>query len=286
MKSKIRNVLRLMRGNPKLFFTMGSAEIKSILLSPVVHPKSPIQKKINGVLFEFDFDLDLMVKQMYFGAFEPVTVEAMKKTLKSGDTFIDVGASIGYLSCIGAGLVGKRGQVHSFEPAPKYFQRLRKMAITNPDYTIIVNNCALGEVRGTSKLDITSRPNIGWNTMVPNFMKSETINNSIEVPVYRLDDYIKEKGLDKISLIKIDVEGFEFPVLKGLQGYFQSPDHRPDMVVEIAPAAYPLLGFTLAQLLEYMERYHYHAFSLINTNAKVDITRLEKTTNVLFRASR
>lgn len=146
----------------------------------------------------------------------------------------------------------------------------------------MVNQCALGEERGRAKIDVTNLPNIGWNTMVPGFMSNETRKKSIEVPRYRLDDYIKEKGLDKISLIKIDVEGFEFPVLKGLQNYFENPDHRPVILCEIAPSAYPLLGYTLAQLSNYMMKTRYRTFSLINTNAETDLARLEETTNVMF----
>ena len=239
MKRKIMKAASLLASNPRLFFKRLVGEIKATRQLP----KSPIQKKINGIIFEFDFDYDPAIKRMYFGIYELETVEVMKKVLKIGDTFLDAGANIGYLSAIGGGLVGKTGQVHSFEPVPEYFQRLKKVAMMNRDYKIVVNQCALGEERGRAKIDVTNLPNIGWNTIVPGFMSNATRKKSIEVPVYRLDDYIKEKGLDKISLIKIDTEGFEFPVLKGLQGYFESTGHRPVILCEIAPPAYPLLGY-------------------------------------------
>jgi len=73
-------------------------------------------KKINGVWFRFDFDLDPRIKKMYLGEYETETVETMKKLLRQGDVFIDVGANIGFLSAVAAGLVG--GQIHSFEPVP------------------------------------------------------------------------------------------------------------------------------------------------------------------------
>ena len=146
------------------------------------------------------------------------------------------------------------------------------MAFRNKDYRIIVNQCALGEKQRRAMIDITNRPNIGWNTMVPNFMSNETRKKSIEVPVYRLDDYIKEKKLDKISLIKIDTEGFEFPILKGLQKYFENTKYRPVIYCEIAPSAYPLLGYTLSQLSDYMKKYSYRSFSPIKINKEINIT--------------
>ena len=64
----------------------------------------------------------------------------------------------------------------------------------------------------------------------------------LEVPARRLDSYIGEKGLGRVSLIKIDVEGLEFSVLRGLSGYLEGTGHRPVIICEIVPYAYPLLG--------------------------------------------
>lgn len=296
--------------NPKLFFKYLHVGAKSVILR---WPKAPIRKRINGVLFEFDFDLDPVIKlvhnplklllqylsigakpnvlAMYYGAYEPDTVRAMKRLLRKGDTFIDVGANIGYLSGIAMGLVGKTGQVHSFEPVPKHFQRLKNLALANKGYKIVVNQCALGEKEGTARIGVSGL-SIGTSTMVPGLLKfkeiaygrrKEIIEEMIEVPAHRLDSYIKEKSIGGVSLIKIDAEGFEFPILKGLSGYFENADHLPAIICEITPPAYPLLGCTLAQLSEYMEKYNYHAFSL--DDAKIDVTKVKEYPNVIFLSS-
>ena len=165
IEDRITNAISLLASNPKLFFKLLISKIK--IKATWQLPESPIQKKINGILFEFDFDYDPAIKNMYLGIYELETVEVMRKILKKGDTFLDIGANICYLSAIGGGLVGKTGQVHSFEPVPEYFQKLKKMAMANSGYKIVVNQCALGEERETAKIDVTNLPNIGWNTMVP-----------------------------------------------------------------------------------------------------------------------
>lgn len=291
----------LLLRNPKLFSKYLYTGARSAIFR---WPKAPIQKRINGVLFEFDFDLDPVIRLvrnplklilqyltigvkpnvlgMYYGAYEPDTVRAMKKLLRKGDAFIDVGASIGYLSAIAMGLVGKTGQVHSFEPVPRHFDRLENLALANKEYNIVVNQCALGEKEGTARIDVSSL-SIGTSTMVPGLRRKEAIEETVEVPTHRLDWYIKEKGISSISLIKIDAEGFEFPILRGLSGYFENTDHLPAIICEITLAAYPLLGCTLVQLLKYMEKYRYHAFSL--GGAKIDATKLEECTNVMFLPS-
>jgi FkbM family methyltransferase len=184
------------------------------------------------------------------------------------------------------GLVGENGDVHSFEPVQEYFLRLKDIATLNSKYNFIVNRCALGEFEGTGKIAVTNLQNIGWNTIVPNFMTKETIKEIQEVPIRRLDNYIKERALKNITLIKIDTEGFEFPVLKGLSKYFENCGILPAIICEIAPTAYPLLGYQLYQLSEYMKKFNYDAFGLNNPNKRIDIIKLENTTNVLFLPQR
>ena len=60
--------------------------------------------------------------------------------------------------------------------------------------------------------------------MVPALMGGGTCIETIKSPVIRLDDYLRERegAIGRVTLIKIDTEGFEFPVLKGLQGFFES----------------------------------------------------------------
>jgi len=267
--------------NPRLFWHKLTFKIRS--LQPL--PRSTVHKRINGILFEFDFNYAPVIEEMFYGGYEPEIIFAMKRFLKEGDTFIDVGANIGYLSAIAMGLVGKTGQVHSFEPVPEHFQRLKDLLGANKEYHLVANRCAAGDEERTASIAVTSLPNIGWNTMVPGFMSQETIKQRVEVPTCRLDRYIREKALRRISLIKIDTEGFEFPVLKGLSGYFEETRDRPRIICEIAPEAYPLLRSTLGQLREYMEQRGYRAVSLIDLGAEIDITKLEKTTDVGFMPS-
>ena len=280
LRARARKIVCLLKSNPRLFFWY----VRYRTAPRCLLPRFPVYKRINGVLFEFDFGLDPVIKGMYFGCYEMEMIEAMKNLLKSGDVFIDVGANIGYLTAIGAGLVGKSGQVHSFEPVPEYFRRLEKMAMMNPDYRIVVNQCALGEKEGTGNICV-ARQNIGWNTMVPNFMKGGTLKETLRISIDRLDSYLEENAIEDVSLIKIDVEGFEFPVLKGLQVYFEKTSNRPAIICEVVPNAYSLLGRKLAELPEYIKEYGYSIFGLVNMHArvKVDVMKLVRTTNVLIQ---
>jgi FkbM family methyltransferase len=246
--------------------------------------KNNIMKEINGVKYEFDFNINSQyIKKIYFNTYRVDLIDIMNQKLENGDIFLDVGANIGYISAIGAGLVGKSGQVHSFEPIPECSSYLEKMKALNPEYNIFVNSCACGDKKGFTNIDV-SASDIRLNTMVPNFLGKNNIKENISVPVCRLDDYIRENSLRNITFIKIDTEGFELKVLKGLQKYFENTRSidRPPIFCEIVPTVYPLLRLSLESLSNYMERYSYHAFDCRDICKKVDITKLEKATYVLF----
>lgn len=245
-------------------------------------PRSPARVVIDGVRFDCYLERDRNYRRMYFGVYEPEIVALLRRFLRPGDTFIDVGANVGYLSAVAASAVGPHGAVHSFEPAPEYFSAAAAMARLNPEYNITVNHQALGAEQGTAAIAITNLANMGWNTLVPDFMSPDTVRETVDVPVTRLDDYLAAHAIDRVALVKIDVEGFEYPVLQGLSGYFERQAHRPPILCEVAPGAYPLLGASLAELSELIRGYGYRSAEVNNLDRPVELERLEETTNVVF----
>ena len=241
----------------------------------------PVKRRINGVLFEFDFSFNPYIKNMYFGWYDTAVTNFMESILRPGDTFIDIGASIGYITAKGAGHVGKTGEVHSFEPAAPHFQKLEKLANINRDYRIIVNQYALGEEKREAELHINEE-HLGGNRIV----SDESPADSVKIAVRRFDTYAEEKKLKDIKLIKIDVEGYEFPVLKGFRNYFEKNSNRPVILCEIFPFAYPLYGATLAEFLQYMGQYGYKGYSIYCPQKEIDIANLAKEEgyDILFRA--
>lgn len=282
----IKKLFYILINNPPFFFKRIFLELKSFIL-PI--PKSPGFKKINGVLFDFNFGYSDKIKQMYVGSYQPIISEIFRKYLKKGDTFIDIGANIGCLSAIAAGYVGENGQVHSFEPVPEYFRKLNALSKMNSRYNIVTNQFALGEKEELSKIYIEGPSDIGNNTFLPDSFDMDVKKSKIiQVPVRRLDSYIKEKGLNNIKLIKIDVEGFEFPVLKGLSDYFAGCSRAgfcPPIICEIIPSAYSHLGYKVRDLLDYMSKFSYYPFEILNTRKRININKIEKEPikDVLFK---
>ena len=243
-------------------------------------PPLPARRQIGDVIFECSLADYHGTAPMYFGSYAVLVVEAMKRFLRRGDIFFDVGANIGYLSAIGADLVGRRGQVHAFEPVPIHFEKLCRLVDLNPEYDITANPFAAGEESSACTIYVTQQA--GQSTLVPSYKSRSEIVDELRVPVVRLDAYIEKHKLGRIALIKIDAEGFELPILKGLQGYLEATGERPAIICEIAPRAYSLLGRKIDELLELVTAYGYTARDLVDCRMPVDLRKIDQVDDVLF----
>ena len=289
----VKIIFEVLAVNPKILFKRIFLMLKSIFL-PVF--KYPSFKKINGVLFSFNFEDHSrfnIKKMIYYDMYEMGVVETLKTFLKEGDTFIDVGANIGYITSVGASLVGKKGWVYSFEPVPEYASKLRNIAELNKEYNIVINQFALSDKSGEEKIYLSDYSNIGANTILPGLIDKEQIRDTIFVQTRRLDEYIEKEKIENIKVIKIDIEGFEYPVLLGLKGFFDKCRFDklltpPLIICEVSPPAYKFLGYKLEDLFEYMKQFNYFPFSILNSEKEFSIARIkqESTVNVLFKVKK
>lgn len=265
----------LLTKNPALFGRVLVTRASAVR-PPVALPRTC---RVGDVLFNLDPDNNPAAAAMYRAAYSPLVVDAMKRYLHPGAVFMDIGANIGYLSAVGAALVGPGGQVHSFEPVPRYFENLRRLAELNPAYSIVANQSAAGAAPSRAAILITHEP--GQNTFVTGYKLGPDVESTLDVPVVRLDSYIEMQNIARVTLIKIDVEGFELPVLEGLRGLFEK-GQRPAIICEVAPRAYRLLGRSVAELNELIRRYGYSAWEIIDGKTRVNLHELRHVTDVLF----
>jgi FkbM family methyltransferase len=241
-------------------------------------PHRPIQTiSLGRVRLELDLR-DENMRNMFLEWYETEEVALLRRMLRPGQIVLDVGANIGYLTAVAAEAVGPTGQVHSFEPAPPYFQRLRRLAELNGKIRIFPVNIAAGSEENRLWLSLSNDRNIGWNTLVSDFMPPNQLQERIQVQVRPLDAYISETALEMVHFIKIDAEGFEFPVLRGLRQCLCH--HRPSVLCEVVPTAYPLLQCSLRDLQDFLKNVRYEACDLYLQ--PLDLQILERTTNVLL----
>jgi FkbM family methyltransferase len=282
-EKSMKNYKKLSIKAIKMLFSNPSGFLKK--MKPYVFRAKSGLIIINGINFNIDLELDPAMRSMYFGSYQYEITDILERFLRKGDTFVDIGANIGYISAFALGLVGQSGEVHSFEPVPCYFARLKKIQQDNPEYNLLLTNFAVGEIKGTATIAVSNVGNIGWNTMVPNFMKEESFEEELAIDVIKLTDYLNENEVQNIRLIKIDTEGFEFPVMKGLQGYLQKIEDNsllPIIIIEVAPSAYPKLNSSCAEFAKFMSELGYVPRSIDNVHRVVQVENLDQTIDVLF----
>ena len=206
--------------------------IKNTILRRIYSHLKRKRVSLNGVTYQFDLRLDKNIINMVMGSYGRDIVRLMKKYLSDSDAFIDVGANIGYLTFVAAGLVGKRGQVHAFEPMRIYFDYLRKFGLDNPDRNIIANNVGLGDTSTVKKMDYAI-DNIGVNTFIEGVIDdSNPAKRTVEnIPIITFDDYTKNHSIGHVGLIKIDTEGYEYFVLQGMREFLMN--NKPPIIVEV-----------------------------------------------------
>ena len=137
----------------------------------------------------------------------------MMKHLKSGQTFMDVGAHFGFFSLLAAALVGEKGRVFAFEPGKTTFGVLQQNA--NSLSQIRIENKAVGAYSGT--LDFWEFPTLfsEYNTTNRDAVPKHIQGEMRHLPVVSLDEYCEEHQVFP-DFIKIDVEGAEWDVLCGM----------------------------------------------------------------------
>lgn len=133
-------------------------------------------------------------------------VRILKAFLKPGAIAVDAGANIGLYSAIMGRLVQDGGRIISFEPVPRLYSCLERNVRDNGLGMVETYNVALGHAEGTCQM-ILSAYNSGDNRLAFG-------SRGISVRMVQGDDIVGHRMVD---FIKIDVQGFELPALKGLE---------------------------------------------------------------------
>ncbi len=187
---------------------------------------------------------------------EPRTVAFAAELLGADMVVLDVGANIGYFSVIFASLVGRSGQVHSFEPTPVLAQRVRVNVSLNGFEHVRVNEVAVSNVSGTADLHISAE-----DPEANSLFQLESDTNDITVATTTLDAYVETADLSLVDLIKIDCEGSELSVLKGARSMLERGD-GPMLLLECNPASLMGGGVTVLDLQNYLNDASYTCFTL------------------------
>ncbi|WP_416971096.1 FkbM family methyltransferase [Streptomyces sp. 4F14] len=162
------------------------------------------------------------------GISEPRVQAALRDLLRPGDVFYDIGANVGFCTVLGARRVGPHGRVYSFEPLPDNVTALRhNIALSGlPNVTVLA--CALADRRGPALLTPAGEPFWARLSILP---PPPGARAAIPVACRSVDELVRGGRIAAPHVVKIDVEGAEPGVLRGMAATLRTA--RPVVVCEI-----------------------------------------------------
>lgn len=194
----------------------------------VTQPKeTQIRTESDGLVFHFRYPAQLMPSLVVFRELVEPEFALLPLILKSHSVFLDVGGGIGAYSILASRIV--ENPVHLFEPVPENVSTISKnISVNKLEESIVQNPVALSSKKGFGRM-VKKAP-----LFLSELELSDHSTGNDDVEVTSLDVYCEENGLDRIDLLKIDVEGHEPHVLEGGQSLL-SKDKINMMILEWNP---------------------------------------------------
>ncbi|WP_162525602.1 MULTISPECIES: FkbM family methyltransferase [unclassified Mycobacteroides] len=175
---------------------------------------------------------DLIQTYIYlFGTWEPNLTAFLRHRLRSGDTFIDVGANVGYVTSIASASVGPNGTVVAIEPAPPTIAALKDTLVKNGLGNTRIVPCAVSDHEHSLPLFFGPAHNTGHTATTT----LRGLQEKGQVRAAPLSALVTHEELASARLIKIDVEGGEVGVLAGLRNSLDKLASYTEIIVEISP---------------------------------------------------
>ena len=217
----------------------------------------------------------------HYGTYEEVEAKIMEEKIKTGNIVVDIGANIGLHTLNMARIVGNTGQVFAFEPDPSNFKILEKNVKINNYQNIILEQRAVGDKHERTTLYQSDHP--GMHRIFP---QTKQAKGQVKVELISLDKYFIDSNLaDRINFIKIDVEGMEFGVLKGMKNILKN-NKNIKILFEFVPKDTIEAGFIPIELLNYLTSNGFKLYcmdektkKLLYVSSNEEILRLCSTTN-------
>jgi len=202
--------------------------------------------KLFNQLYHSAFWLYRPCYNLYKTVSDKQRIAKVKEVIKQGDTVIDIGANIGFYTEIMAKAVGSKGKVLSFEPDRTNFKHLSSIAKKFPQVEIY--NLAVGDETKEVKLFSSPDFNVDHHTYDDGEGRA-----SVTIDQVRLDEFIKDEN---IQFVKIDIQGFDFHAIKGMEGIFKSSESM-SILGELWPYGLKNAGVDYMESLLFLEKYNF-----------------------------
>lgn len=188
-------------------------------IKPVIHAgDNLIVSRVDDLIMAFPAEeWRLPVYQILVGPLEPGLVAVMKSVIREGHVVIDIGANVGTYTLLALQAIGFRGLVVGYEPTPRVFDVLKNNVRINgflETGRVDLRQKAVSDGRAARATFYVSRNSL-MNSLYGEDTSSPTGSTTIDVESVALDRDLAH--LDRVDIVKIDAEGAEPVILRGMQ---------------------------------------------------------------------
>lgn len=239
-------------------------------------PKSLVCSR-RGLNWELDLNEGIDLSVFVFGEFEPDVSEALRREVSDGAVVVDIGANIGAHTIPLLNLVGPVGSVIAIEPTAWAFKKLLRNSGLNP--TLVPRLSAYQMFLNDGALQAPEQITSSWNL----FSEHEYIHPvhggtpcSVEgATTLSFDQLCDQLQLNRLDLIKLDVDGFETPVLRGALRTLER--FRPTIMLELSDYVHRERGYSFEEFIKVISDAGYKLVNLSRTEElPSDANRLRK----------
>lgn len=220
--------------------------------------------RIGNFLYKHCFPLYNISYSRFKNKNDKTEIEVLKSIIKPGDNVLDIGSNIGFYAKILSSLAGNKGTVYCFEPDKVNFKHLKNN--TKGISNIILFNNAVSDKEQVLKVYKSKLLNVDHRTYPVNNYDSVE-----EITAVSIDELIRSNEIKNISVIKIDIQGYELTAFKGMQ-HLLSTSHNLKIIAEYWPHGFKRAGTTAVEFFDFFHKLQYQ-FYMIDEKPHKKISR-------------
>ena len=201
-------------------------------------------RRIGNKAYKYAFPAYRFAYRIFKAYADRAERQLLQKILFNGAVAVDVGANIGSYSEFLSRCVGPNGVVHSFEPSPDNFMRLR--CATRKLANVCPCQAAVGERSGETMLYVSDNLNVDHRA----YVTEGNPRRAVQVGMVALDDYFKPG--QRVDLLKLDVQGYELHALQGAKRILNE-NREIKLLLEFWPYGLKQAGANWGELIDMLE---------------------------------
>ena len=226
------------------------------LLRALFHPdrqsRFAFEIPFNGFVYHGFADSIVDWNALFYGAYEAFELKLLAAVAEriEGAVFLDAGANVGHHTLF---MAAHAQNVFAFEPNPAMWPRIEEKLSANGLENVFLHRCGLGSKTDQSPLFLG--PESGEASLLAGASRTSR-STSVPVSIVRGDEYFRQNGIQRLDIVKMDIEGFEKHAIDGMRASLDN--WRPLMMIEMSETGKEQFGNFGAFVKTFPENYDFY----------------------------